>query len=422
MRMTTPRLHIHLIIALAVIGGNEAAAQSSSFFNSPGIQHSRDYVSMLPFEHFDPSTGSMVLTFTDLELPGNAGRSLRFQRTYNSKSGLWTFGLTGHVMTVFDGWPQGASITVPPTFFTADGGQHRAALWLNAANQGNDSYRKAATDTFWQYDRETRELKLPDGTVSQFDSSGRLVSSTDPFGNAVHVIWEAGQVRVQQVLGTNPYREVVLALAGLPSPTAVDMPASMTYGGRTWEYAGLPALPLQAVAPPDGPGWAFAYEQNALTVTTPHGGRVRYDYATKEFQQPDGSLAFTTVLDTRTATDGTTSTVWKYTYVLPGAGQPTSTDVRLEGATRRTVFDYEWVAAGAGVGPYAMTEYAGRTYALMRRTEFGSDDQPVEREERTYHYHRGPQADTPTHRTTCSRSPRLRGPRRASPTTPMTGG
>ncbi len=30
-------------------------------------------------------TGSLVLSFTDLVLPGNASRDLAFQRTYNSK-------------------------------------------------------------------------------------------------------------------------------------------------------------------------------------------------------------------------------------------------------------------------------------------------------------------------------------------------
>jgi hypothetical protein len=50
----------------------------------------------LPIEHFDPATGSLIRTFTDLVLPGNGGRDLRFQRTYDSKGnsdvGSWIFG------------------------------------------------------------------------------------------------------------------------------------------------------------------------------------------------------------------------------------------------------------------------------------------------------------------------------------------
>src|SRR5688572_18359407 len=53
---------------------------------SKGLRADRSYFSPLPFEHFDPSNGNVVLTFTDLELPGNGGRSLRFTRTYNSQS------------------------------------------------------------------------------------------------------------------------------------------------------------------------------------------------------------------------------------------------------------------------------------------------------------------------------------------------
>jgi hypothetical protein len=38
-----------------------------------------------PFEHIDALTGSLVLTFTDLVLPGNGGHNFVWQRTYNSK-------------------------------------------------------------------------------------------------------------------------------------------------------------------------------------------------------------------------------------------------------------------------------------------------------------------------------------------------
>jgi hypothetical protein len=42
-------------------------------FNAWGFDQNRDYFSELPFEHIDPMTGNLLLTFTDLVLPGNAG-------------------------------------------------------------------------------------------------------------------------------------------------------------------------------------------------------------------------------------------------------------------------------------------------------------------------------------------------------------
>jgi hypothetical protein len=77
---------------------------------SKGIQPNRSYFSPEPWEHFDPLSGNIVLTFTDLVLPGNAGRPLPFQRTFNNQpSGgpgpfvsRWTFGFPGIPMRVVD--------------------------------------------------------------------------------------------------------------------------------------------------------------------------------------------------------------------------------------------------------------------------------------------------------------------------------
>jgi hypothetical protein len=41
--------------------------------------------SALPYEHVDPLSGNLIVTVTDLALPGNAGLDLRVTRTYNSK-------------------------------------------------------------------------------------------------------------------------------------------------------------------------------------------------------------------------------------------------------------------------------------------------------------------------------------------------
>src|SRR5262249_28195327 len=71
-----------------------------------GPQPGRDYFSQAPHESVDPLTGNLLLQFTDVVLPGNAGRDLRFIRTYSLKGAQpWSFGLAGMVMFVSDVWP-----------------------------------------------------------------------------------------------------------------------------------------------------------------------------------------------------------------------------------------------------------------------------------------------------------------------------
>lgn len=70
-----------------------ARQQGHPAFDAPGMHRHRDYFSQMPFENIDTLSGSLVLKFTDLVLPGNAGRELRLERTYNSKTGRWSFGV-----------------------------------------------------------------------------------------------------------------------------------------------------------------------------------------------------------------------------------------------------------------------------------------------------------------------------------------
>ena len=82
------------------------AQSNDPVFDAKGFQANHDYFSALPFEHVDTVNGALVLTFTDLVLPGNAGSELRFQRTYNSKDMRWTFGIAGLVLQLMDSyWP-----------------------------------------------------------------------------------------------------------------------------------------------------------------------------------------------------------------------------------------------------------------------------------------------------------------------------
>ena len=109
-----PRCVLLLVTAAALLAPPQPAhAQNSTVVGdtlTQGFHADRNYFSPEPFEYFDPVTGNIILTFTDLLLPGNAGRELRFQRTFNNLRSIggpeavsrWTFGFPGMVMRVIE--------------------------------------------------------------------------------------------------------------------------------------------------------------------------------------------------------------------------------------------------------------------------------------------------------------------------------
>lgn len=109
------------------------APDANSIFNAPGLKSNGDYFSQLPFENINMATGGLTLTFADFVLPGNGGRDLKFVRSYNTKTGGWTFGLAGVPLAVNDlTWePTGGTWTANPIFYTGDGGQYVASLAPN---------------------------------------------------------------------------------------------------------------------------------------------------------------------------------------------------------------------------------------------------------------------------------------------------
>lgn len=57
-----------LALAASLAWSTDAGAQGSGIINTRGLQPSRDYLSALPYEHVDPLSGALILTFTDLVL------------------------------------------------------------------------------------------------------------------------------------------------------------------------------------------------------------------------------------------------------------------------------------------------------------------------------------------------------------------
>src|SRR5688572_8116913 len=123
----------------------EANAQTGAAADEKGFQPNRDYLALQPFEAIDTASGNVVLTFTDLTLPANNGRSLTFSRVYNngSSAGQWTFSVGGLPLQVTSAEANLVGIQIQdsiqgeqahtPSFFMPDGSTART-VFLNAPN------------------------------------------------------------------------------------------------------------------------------------------------------------------------------------------------------------------------------------------------------------------------------------------------
>jgi hypothetical protein len=265
-----------------------------------GFQKGRNYFSPEPYEHYDSVSGNVLLSFSDLSLPGNAGRSLTFQRTYNNQRAVvdqnsrWSFGFPGMVMRVnekavppnfsFDDDPVKIMSTTPE--FEMSDGSIRKTMYVTRPNAASAATMEVMSNDFYLYDRQFHFLKMPDGTVCYYDqATGRLISFHDQFGNLVELTWSAEAVVVTQHLGNGQDREVTLTL------DAGSRVNGMQFGNRMWGYEyGHPmgtGFDLTVVTLPIGPGWTFTYDSTDLkTITTPNGGLITYTYSDVVISDP----------------------------------------------------------------------------------------------------------------------------------------
>jgi|SoiMethySBSTD1v2_1073268.scaffolds.fasta_scaffold02328_5 YD repeat-containing protein len=342
-RKTTSGWHLVALVAVLTLVPGTSHAQPGAAGNEIGFQPNRDYLSLQPFESLDTVSGNLVLTFTDLLLPGNGGRELRFERAYNNQTvsqgaGRWDFGISGLPISVFQRpIPRNTNIqdTIEghrqwsPTFLMADGSDLRTTFMQTPIAKDATTIRWVATPNFWKYDRDTRKLYLPDGIVATYEAvdnaKARLLSYTDPFGNTVTLTWTPGLLRVTQSLGSQPSREVLRYL------DAAGYPTRMEYDGKTWYYDYQPGLDgrLIQVRPPAGGPWVFSYEAptspgtTLRQITTPLGGRISYEYANKQFPTgfpPPNDFETRYVMTNRTADGLENSGTWQFDYGVSNPG------------------------------------------------------------------------------------------------------
>jgi hypothetical protein len=164
-----------VLVAGCVGAAQTSAAQGTDpIFDSKGFNQNRDYFSASPTEHIDTLTGNLILTYTDLALPGNAGQSVRFQRTFNLKLGYWHFWVAELPLLV-DRPITGSGVDpgFDPYFIDASGAEHHTS--------------GGVTPEFWRYDRANRVLYFPDGSWVLYGSGFTPLERIDSFGNRLLV-------------------------------------------------------------------------------------------------------------------------------------------------------------------------------------------------------------------------------------------
>lgn len=269
---------------------------SDPAFDAEGFQAGRDYFSPLPFENIDTITGNVYLRFPTLVLPGNAGRDVRFEWSYNSKSQGWSWGIAGIPMSmeVLEPKPRHECGPVDPdtpywympTLIGADGSRHET-LWPGASDTGDE----LLTREFWSYHRPSRTVRLGNGVSVSYDhehgfgncgmEGAQITHVNDSYGNQLAFDYVDG-MRMYQDLGNNQTREINFF------HNADGTLEHIHHNGRDWRFEynyDLPRLGrLAKIIPPEGPAWQFTYNGDDLaTVTTPNGGTVTYGFGIHNF-------------------------------------------------------------------------------------------------------------------------------------------
>ena len=268
------------MLAVCLLAVTPALAQVDQATAALGIGANHGTLSFAPWEQIDTFTGNVLLSFTDINLPGDAGFNLTIRRYYNSKTSFYPnfdYGFP-YIKTTAP-----YSIIPYPVIETGDGSRMRMlrdltdpTLYLTTSR-----WRLRVPSTI-----STRTLETPNGVRYVYDADDHPLYKEDAFGNRIDVVadpgssgWRVGSL--VQHLGNNRTRTVSFGydLNGILT--------TLTANGRTWTYSRVAGT--STATDPAGATWTASWtagppldpvewdaSSDALTITTPTGGWVRY--------------------------------------------------------------------------------------------------------------------------------------------------
>lgn len=375
------------VLMTAVFAPPVFGQSSGTFFDRLDPQPHHSYLGQFDFESINTLTGGVTLTFTDLELPGDAGIPLRFQRIWDSKSKRMNFGIAGYVNRIEN---RLESQGFKRHMIDASGEEHRfMERRVNPADPA--SAVEKVCSHYWVL-VDDHHIRYPDGRNSYYDNDGRLFRIDSPFKNyTVSLTYGTDSVTVQQLLGSDA-RTITITMA--PMAGSIYLPSTtisgMDFNGGHWTYTGADYVP------PAGPAVHLSNVADDLIMTLPNGGEVVYSFVLHQYLvhwDADPSkiaVDYTSVLDHRIVRDGINpEAVWHYTYDwgAPGlfAGSLSMKTVIAKDGGIRIEDDYDLLPGNGRLGFGGDELNPGMMIGLIeRRIKQSENDPPLQVEHLTY--------------------------------------
>lgn len=362
-------------------------------FDAKGFNPNRAGFQGFPFERIDPLTGNLMLSFTDLVLPGDGGLDLVIQRTYNSKIYTDYFNLTvdadswaGVGWTFHLGKVSNAESahSGPVVIELSDGSAH--AAYPHPAPPLLCESPCFVTKEHWLYSKTTQQLFLPNGRRYTFNRFGTHPSSPqlvryvteirDLFNNTISIDYYPAPAPVDAI------RRITQPVGGATRYVDFDLNGDgrlrrMRANNREWNYnvTGTGAASrLMSFTPPDGRAWTFDYFGALTHLTMPYGATLVYGYNEYLFAVGTGYARSLAVRQRTLSSAQIAPATWYFTYgnvTIPGGQQVVSdtTTIRypcdppLQANECRTeIYKFD------GVGPFA-TASAPWKVGLLRSVE-----------------------------------------------------
>ena len=397
-----------LLLVSVLVNPSDLFAMGENY-DETGFRSNRTYIRYLPQEFVNPFSGNLILSYTDIVLPGNGGLDLKIQRTYNSKlflnpdtgeisrirRGDMGVGWTSHFGRIVE---EPYSIYGPQFYLEMPDGSIHFLYENNHSNINSHINSDYITEDFWivNYDgaNDRYIMTLTDGTVYTFSQRVAdpitiyhyVTSIKDRNGNEIRIEYydccntvnnDPDTGTIGSCPDTNPVTKTphikrvtdsvgrVINFDMVANTCRYNAVGSIDANGRTYNYSyfigddnGHPGYLLKEVKPPVGPGWKYFYdfdgvnpEGELISVTYPSGGVVEYQYDTFNLTLKDNQPFKFRAIKSRTASGpNIIPGTWTYSYALGNKDSTTVTDP----CGNKAVYNFNGLRDGSFIGNWAI--------------------------------------------------------------------